>query len=447
MRLLVVQVPRGEGERVLELARRYEASVVSMTQALDEHGASVDVTMLHLSNARVGPLLSHLEMIQSFKVSLLPTGVLTLQPPASEAPEQVTDVTPRSPFEIFVAGLQSIGSWQSFLSYAFVAGVVVWLGLYTNTVFLLVAAMLIAPFAGPAMNAAIATARGDLDLLWHSVVRYFSALGVTIVTAGTISFIIDQEAATELMSSVANLSTVAILLPLAAGTAGALQLTQSERSSLVSGAAIGMLVAASLAPPAGLIGMGVAIGEWEMALNGLFLLGLQLAGINLTGALVFRWFGLTPEGPRYSRGRPGVTWISLAVTVMSIAALLGVQFGSSEPTLVRATLEQQLRYITLSVVRAEPQAGAAQLTVEFTRAEIPGQHTVLVVLYIQRHVEDNGVVPDEQFSQELARRIQQEIQAEVEHVTPLVSVTVLRAPERQSRSIERMPGVVSSIAG
>lgn len=50
-----------------------------------------------------------------------------------------------------------------------------------------------------------------------------------------------------------QISIAAVLLPLAAGAAGALNLFQSERSSLVSGAATGMLVAASLAPPAGII--------------------------------------------------------------------------------------------------------------------------------------------------------------------------------------------------
>ncbi len=39
---------------------------------------------------------------------------------------------------------------------------------------------------------------------------------------------------------------------------------QSERSSLVSGAAVGMQVAASLAPPAGLVGMAIAIGRWDI---------------------------------------------------------------------------------------------------------------------------------------------------------------------------------------
>jgi len=185
---------------------------------------------------------------------------IALRPPASEAPQQVKNVTSRSPIEIFLSGLQSVGSWRSFLAYAAVAGVIVWIGLYTNTSYLLVAAMLIAPFAGPAMNTAIATARGDLQLLGRSVPRYFSALLVTIAITFLLSLLLQQQSATSLMLDSSQVSAVAVLLPLAAGAAGALNLVQSERSSLVSGAAAAMLVAASLAPPAGIIGMASAIG-------------------------------------------------------------------------------------------------------------------------------------------------------------------------------------------
>ena len=54
-----------------------------------------------------------------------------------------------------------------------------------------------------------------------------------------------------------------------------------NRSNLVSGAAVGILVAASLAPPAGLVGMAIAISRWDMVTSGLFVLLLQLVGINL----------------------------------------------------------------------------------------------------------------------------------------------------------------------
>ncbi len=149
---------------------------------------------------------------------------MALKPPASEAAQQVKDVEHRSPIEVFLSGLQSVGSWKGFLGYAAAAGFVVWIGLFTNTSYLLVAAMLIAPFAGPAMNVAIATARGDRHLLQRSLLRYFAALAVTIVVAGALSLILQQEVTTSLMNATSTVSAVAVLLPLVAGAAGALNL-------------------------------------------------------------------------------------------------------------------------------------------------------------------------------------------------------------------------------
>lgn len=135
--------------------------------------------------------------------------------PADEVPQALTDTQPRSSIEVFLGGVQSIGSWQSFLIYAVIAGIIVWIGLYTNSVFLLVASMLIAPFGGPAMNVAISS---------------------------------------------------------------------------------------------------------------LFLLLLQLVGINIACAIVFRLYELTPRGPIYARGRRQFFPIAMGLSGLALALLLGWQF-------------------------------------------------------------------------------------------------------------------------
>ncbi|MBA2453923.1 MAG: DUF389 domain-containing protein [Chloroflexia bacterium] len=427
MRLLILQVPRGEGDRVIKAAQSHRGTNSSLVHSSDIDGNAIDQIIIHLPNAQVGPFMADVEQVPDLRVALLPSGIVTLQPPPSEIAGQAVDVTPRSAFEVFVSGLQSIGSWKGFLSYAAIAGVVVWLGLYTNTIYLLVAAMLIAPFAGPAMNAALATARGDFDLLWHSLLRYFAALGVTIAIAALLSFLFRQEVATQLMGETANISTTALLLPLAAGAAGALNLSQSERSSLVTGAAAGMLVAASLAPPAGLTGMGMVIGEWDMVVSGVFLLGLQLVGINLTGAAVFRFFGVQAEGPRFSRGRPAITWLSSGVAVAGLAILMLVQFGTASPQFERSTLAQRARAEVLSTVNANPNAELVDADVRFTRADIPGQDTLLVVLYIQRP--EGTELSDQELRQTIIGQVQKAIEQQNFNVTPLVAVTVLNPPD------------------
>jgi uncharacterized hydrophobic protein (TIGR00271 family) len=424
VRQLLVQVPADAGARVMALAGRFEAVNVACLGGTGPDGAAVAVVLLHVSNAVVGPLLDALEALPELRVSMLPTGALALRPPADEAPDQVTDVTARSPLEVFVAGLQSIGSWTGFLGYAVAGGVVVWLGLLTNTVYLLVGAMLIAPFAGPAINTAIATARGDLQLLWHSVVRYVAALAVTAAVTALLSLAFGQGTATTQMAAVSSISGAAVLLPLTAGAAGALHLSQGAQSSLVSGAAAGMLIAASLAPPAGLVGMAAVSGDHAMIAPALFLLGLQLVGINVGGTLVFWRFGLTPRGVRFARGRDSVRWTALGVTAAGLAALLWWQFGSGRPTLQRSTVEQRMRDVVLAALATDSTVGVVAADLRFTRASIPGQHSLLVELHVQPRP---GVeASDSVLAARAAARTRAAVGARAADVTPLVSVTVVR---------------------
>ena len=427
MRLLIVQVPRGEGSAVLTTVQQHNGVNSGAFDSTDLDGNPTEQVIVHLPNDQVGPFLNDLDAVSNLQVSLLPSGMVSFQPPAEQIADHAVDVSPRSAFEIFVSGLQSIGSWKGFLSYAGIAGVVVWLGLFTNTSYLLIAAMLIAPFAGPAMNAAIASARGDLNLLWHSVLRYVAALGVTIATTALLSFAFRQSVTTQMMSDIANISTAAVLLPLAAGAAGALNLSQSERSSLVPGAAAGMLVAASLAPPAGLVGMGAVIGEWGMVSNGLFLLGLQLVGINLAGAAVFRMYGVRHEGARIERGKSKVTWVSSALAITGLATLMLVQFGAGSPDFQRSTIEQRARSSVLSTVNSSPDAEPVDVEVSFSRADIPGQNTLLIEIHVQRS-EGSDIAGDD-LRREITTRVQQAILDQDFNVTPLVAVTVLDLPD------------------
>ncbi|MCU0535163.1 MAG: TIGR00341 family protein [Hydrococcus sp. Prado102] len=427
MRQLLIQVPHGKGKEVLEIAQKYDGANLAQFEAIGSDGA-IDMAIVHISNSKVEGLLGELQAFSGLRVTLIPRGVMPLQPPAEEAPQQVTSVEPRSPIEIFLAGLQSVGSWKGFLGYAAAAGVVVWIGLFTNTNYLLVAAMLIAPFAGPAMNVAIATARGDVTLLKRSLLRYFAALGVAIVIGWALSLILQQQVVTELMLATNSVSAVAVLIPLVSGAAGALNLVQSERSSLVSGAAVGMLVSVSLAPPAALVGMASAMGRWDMAINGLFLLLLQLVGINLSASLVFRTYGLSSRGARYGRGKKWVVPVALAVTVLSLVGLLTWQFFTT-PNLQRSSIAQRANAEIQEVVNESRLAKLLEANVRFTAPNIESQNTLLVTLYVQRQA---GVRAS---SQEIRQRLMQSIQQHLLeggfNVTPLVDVSVLEAPIRQ----------------
>lgn len=423
MRQLLIQVPGGSGKTVLQQAEACQGTNLAQWQTGGDNPQ--DLVLVHVSNQRVEALLEALQDLPDLRITLVPSGVMALHPPADQAAEQVKQVEDRSPIEVFLAGLQSVGSWKGFLSYAAIAGVIVWIGLYTNTSYLLVAVMLIAPFAGPAMNTAIASARGDRRLMGRSVLRYFTALLVTIGVAALLSLVFQQQIATPLMLDNSQVSAVAVLLPLAAGAAGAINLVQSERSSLVSGTATGMLVAASLAPPAGIIGMSMAIGRWDMVVNGVFLLLLQLSGINLSAAILFRTFGLSTKGARYRRGQRGVFPAALGASAIAIALLLTWQL-TNPPSLQRSSRAQRANAAVQTVIQQFPQVELVESTARFTRSDIAGQNTLLSEIYVQRQPDTND--SDAAIRAELAQAIQAHLLDQGFDLTPLVSINVLEAP-------------------
>ncbi len=423
MRELLIHVPKGHGREVIDAARAHGGMNIVQFDATDKDPR--EAMIVYVPNGRIENLIAQIQDIPDLHVTLTPRGFLPLRPPASEAPGQVVDVESRSPIEVFLGGLQSVGSWKSFLGYAVAAGAVVWVGLFTNTVYLLVAAMLIAPFAGPAMNMAIASARGDLDLLKSSLLRYFAALGTSIATAGALSLLFVQEIETPQMVDVSQISISSFLLPLAAGAAGALNLSQSERSSLVSGASVGMLVAASLAPPTGLIGMASVTGRWDLVQSGIFVLLLQLAGINLSGTIVFRINGLSSKGARYDRGRWWVFPSALTITILLLAALLFTQFSQS-PALERSSLAQRAAAEVRKVIEESGVAKLVEANMRFTRPSIKGQNTLLGVIYVQRNSESN--LSKEEIRQRLIRAIQTQLFEQGFNVTPVIDVNVLDKP-------------------
>jgi uncharacterized hydrophobic protein (TIGR00271 family) len=421
MRQIVVAVPRGEGKTVLEMAQAHEGVNLARFEAVDIDDP-IDLVLVHVSNKRVEGLVGQLEKIPNMRLTLLPSAVMALYPPADSAPEQILEVQERSPIEIFLAGLQSVGSWRGFLAYAAAGGAVVWIGLFTNTVYLLVAAMLIAPFAGPAMNTAIATARGDWRLLGRSLIRYFAALATAILTSALLTLIIRPDLVTSLVIDTSKISTVAVLLPLAAGAAGAIHLMQSQQSSLVSGAAVGILIAASLAPPAGMVGMAVVIGRYDIALRSIYLLLLQLVGINLSAAIIFRSFGLSSTGARYTRGKGWLFPVALGITAALLAGLLGWQYSNS-PSLERSSLEQQATATVQRLVQNQEDLNYLDADIRYTQSSDTDTNTLLAVVYVQAQP-DNPLAP-ETIQENLSADLEKELNQALSNTEPLVMVNVL----------------------
>ncbi len=371
MRQLTLKIPKGHKKEVFDTIEEFNGKNTIFLPSEEN-----DVFITFLPNEKVNNFLKRLDDYEKPEINLIPRGVITLYPPASDSPDQVADVQPKSSLEIYLGGIQSVGSIKGLIGYSIAAGIIVWIGLYTTTVYLLVAAMLVAPFAGPAMNAALATAAGKKKLLISSIKRYAMAIGTGIIVSFLMTVIFPLNTLTPLMVEISHVSKVALLLPLISGFAGAINIVQSERDSLVSGAAVGVLVAASLAPPVGLIGAGVYMMDWEVVWSSVFRVVLQLLGIHLSATLIFYFFGkVTPSGVRFLQGNKKLSWFTSGFVVLAIGAMMFWQF-SQPPFLRKASMNTELTENLDTSLNKLNYIEVINKDVSFTNTKINGNPTV-----------------------------------------------------------------------
>lgn len=436
MRQVRLRVSAGNGDEIAKEARELGAFSAIWWPA-NEDGRKWDIVSLVIENRSVGSVLDALHGFNDAAVLLPPHEVLVFGPPASRPPKELQQLEERSPLEIFLLSIQSVGSWPSFLGYAAAGAILTWIAFFTNSVYLVIAAMLIAPFAGPAMNVALATASGDSILFRRSLARYFVGILATSAVTALLGFVFQQSVVTDLMSGVGHTSAAAALLPIVAGAAGAFNLVQSERSSLVSGTAVGMLVTASLAPPAALVGVAAVMQQWPLVRNAVFLLLLQLVGINLGGALIFRWRGLTPSLREYERGSPRLFYVSIIISTLALGGLLTWQF--TDPLrLERSSRSTQVAQAIRSVLEDDNRVRLIHIDTSFTNSDAYGENTLLATIYVERA--QSGGLADAQLRPQLRREIQNELQEQNPALAPLVNVVLMDPPPATPSQQTNGPG-------
>jgi hypothetical protein len=122
MRELTILVKHGQGEEILQKAKEHKGKNLSSQVATNG-----DLVRVHLNNKEVSNFLESINHFKDAEITLVPRGVITLYPPYDEAPDQVTDVTNRSPIEIYLEGLQSVGSKFSLIGFSVSGGILVWI--------------------------------------------------------------------------------------------------------------------------------------------------------------------------------------------------------------------------------------------------------------------------------------------------------------------------------
>lgn len=423
MRQLQVQVRADEAERVIQLASEHGASAPLVLPGQCREQEACRVVLLNIPNNRVGTFMKVVEdSVEDAQAVLFPQGILPLQTPVDTVQESVKRVTPRSTLELVVSALQSIGTWKGMLLYAAFSGLIAAYAVIFNVIYLLVAAMLIAPMGAPAMVSVIGVAVGNGTMFRWGAVRFWVAIAVLVGSAVALGVVYGLSVVPSTMADIASISSWVALLAIVGGAAGAQSLILSDRDSLVTGTATGFLIAVSLSPTSAVLGLALALGQWSYAGTMAFVLVLTFFGIVAGGWVLLRVvYGVRPQHPSTERGSPATMAVLAIVVTLAVIGLIGWQ-AQQEPQLQKADLSHRAVELTREVSRTLPDVQLVNVSARFVPADESSSERLLVSVVVEAA---DATPRKSQTAATVRTAVVERLRAHMTGVRPYVQVAVL----------------------
>jgi uncharacterized hydrophobic protein (TIGR00341 family) len=311
--LVIVPVPTGAVEELLETLR---------AAGVDERNFTVVSDLASVISPRTEALR------ESFAAD------------ADEDPEKLA----REELSDTVGAL--LGESGTFVALTAISAIVAVAGILTDAAAVVVGSMVIAPLIGPAMATSVGTVLDEEDLFRRGLFRQLSGFLIAVVAAtamaGGVRYAGLIPPGTDLstigqFASRSRPDVLSLAVALGAGAAGAISLTSG-----ISTALVGVMIAAALIPPIGVVGIGIAYGQPAAILGAGALVVVNLLAINLTalGVLVAQdyqprqWF-------RLSDARRA-TLLRAMVLVVATVVVSSVLVATTVATMETTATERQM---------------------------------------------------------------------------------------------------------
>ena len=215
-------------------------------------------------------------------------------------------------------------------------------GLNVNSIPVIIGAMLISPVMGPILGFGYSLGVQDTQLLKDSL-RNLAVMVAISILASTLYFVLTPlrlEHPTELLART-NPTIYDVLIALFGGFAGILEISRSEKGTVLSGVAI----ATALMPPLCTVGYGIAIFNWSYALGAFYLFIINSIFIALATFVTVKFL----KYPTVSNGLEGshnrlrsgsVALILLVIIVPSVFSAVRIVKESNFNTRVAKLVEE-----------------------------------------------------------------------------------------------------------
>jgi uncharacterized hydrophobic protein (TIGR00271 family) len=176
----------------------------------------------------------------------------------------------------------------SYISSIIFANLIALFGLLTNSVAVVIGAMLISPLMGPIFSLGLAFTMGDLVLSRRALRNIAFSILLTVSVAALFTLLSPLKGATHEILSRTRPNVYDLLIAVFAGTAGALALCTRKNYLFTT---TGVAVATAVIPPLSVVGYGVGTWQLGIAAGGFLLFFTNLVAIVISSDIVFYLYG------------------------------------------------------------------------------------------------------------------------------------------------------------
>ena len=155
--------------------------------------------------------------------------------------------------------------------------------IFTDSIPVLIASMIIAPLATPILAMGLGIVAGQMRLFVRSGGMLLLSIAIALVSAAILTLLFDENAVKDTYISFSGDKVIAVGIALVAGYIGAYGLL----SKRVAGAITGVAIAVSLMPPLVATSISFVTGDTARAAEAGILFGLNVLGILIASVIAF----------------------------------------------------------------------------------------------------------------------------------------------------------------
>ncbi len=212
------------------------------------------------------------------------------------------------------------------------------LGLLTNSAAVIIGAMLVAPLMSPISSFSTGMATGILHLTRRASVTLFTGVTLALLISIVMGIALPIDTPTDEMLARGSPNLLDAAIALVSGWVAAYA---SARKGIPAALA-GVAIAAALMPPISTIGLGIALGYFDLAFGANLLFLANIAFIIAAQYITFLWMGMHPTEERegISLNRSRAWWIVLFIITL-VLLLIFARLGSQ--AIDEAHIREQLQ--------------------------------------------------------------------------------------------------------